>query len=266
MPVFLLTFMLACAVPGLQSGPVPAAPTADSTLLATIVAETVSAAILQTEQALTPTPVPTATLPVTVSHSLLVIQQDSSTLYVDQRAGYQITIPFGWLAVRVNEPEYRDSFSLAVAANQYVQASLQSIQGRDPDTFRLFAFDVREDHVQKQFVTNLNFVWDPQSSISLDTDEQLKAGAAQSAQSLPGLEVLSTAISSTSSGIPVGLIESKLPTQNASGADILIFQKQVIFNAKTGLVVITLSTGEGLKDSIFPEVDAMLETIQLVAE
>ena len=42
-----------------------------------------------------------------------------------------------------------------------------------------------------------------------------------------------------------------------------VFQKQAIFNAKTGTVTITVSTVEGLKETVFPVFDAMLETIKI---
>ena len=278
--LFFLTSMLACVVPGLQTASAPAlAPTADTVLLATMVAETVSAAIVLTEQVpplgepastLAPTSLPISTPTQTLipeigpAGSELTIQADGSTLFVDGRAEYEITIPLGWLAVRLNEQEYLDAFVLEEATNEYVQKSLVSIRNLDPNQFRLFAFDVREDHVQNKFVTNLNFIWDEQGSISLETDEDIKESAAQSVAAVPGLEVLSTKISSTTNAVPFGLIESKLAAKNSSGEDIVMFQRQFIFNAKTGSVVITLSTVENLKDTIFPEFDAMLETIKLI--
>lgn len=270
-----LTSILACVVPGLQTASVPApAPTADTGRLATIVAETVSAARVQTEQARptatatlkpTSTPTETPTKDLGPAGSELILQEDSSTLFVDGRAEYQVTIPFGWLAVRVNEQEYLDAFALP-AANEFVQKSLLSIQNQDPNIFRLYSFDIREDHVQKGFVTNVNFVWDEQGSTSFATDDELKAIAAQSVEALPGREILSTKLLSTTNAVPFGLIESKFAAKNSSGKDIVVFQEQAVFNVKTGALVITLSTVDELKDTVFPEFDTMLETIKLTVE
>jgi len=256
--LFVLTIALACVVSGTQDD----SPSFDPGLLNTVVAETVSAAVMQTEQvrSLTPTQV------VGTSGSVLTIQGNSSTLYLDLRAGYEVTIPFGWLAVRVNEPEYLNAFSLAQTANKYIQKSLLSIQDQDPNRFRLFSFDVQEKHVQKEFVTNINFIWDEQGTISLGTDEELKARAVQAVDALPGLEILSTTIINAASGLPIGLIETKLAAKNSSGADIVVLQKQAIFKAHTGTMSITLSTLEGLKDTIFPEFDTMLGTINLITQ
>jgi len=264
----LLISMLACAAPAAQTVSAPP-PTVDAGQLATMVAETVSAALAQTEQAgptSTPTPEPTSTLPPGAIGSLLAIEQDSSTLFTDQRAGYEAAIPFGWLAVRVNGPEYLDSFSLAAAANEHIQDSLLAVQNEDPDNFRLFVFDVREAHVKNEFVTNMNFVWDEAGSISFDTDEDLKASAARSVEALPGLEILSTKISATANSLAYGLIESKFTWKNPSGEDMVVFQNQALFNASTGAMVITVSTVEELKDMVFPEFDSMLESIKLTAK
>ena len=279
---FMLTFlgaMAACVIPGLPSASTPApAPFVKPGRLETMVAKTVSAAITQTEKArptLRPTSTPTPTISATTtssapqtipSGSTLTVQTDGSTVFADDRAGFEITIPAGWLAVRVKEQEYLDAFSLAEAADEQVQKTLLSIQNQNPDKFRLFSFDVQKKHIQKEFVSNFNFVWDSQGSIDLDNDKELKTGEAQLMKAQPALEILTTKISSNKNTVPLGLIESKFTAKNSSGTNIVISQKQVIFNAKTGTIVLTLSTLEDLKDTIFPEFDKMTETIKVTAE
>ena len=153
--IFLVT-ITACVLPGLSSTPPTPifAPTVDTGLIETRVAGTVSAAIAQTEQAqptatatfpATPPPTPTPastetpTPQANPSQSTLTQQADGSTLFADERAGYEITIPAEWLAVRVDGQEYQDAFSLEEAANANIQQSLLSIQDEDPNIFRLLA-------------------------------------------------------------------------------------------------------------------------------
>ncbi len=127
--IFLVT--IACVVPGLSSTPPTPifAPTVDTGAIEMRVAGTVSAALAQTEQAqptvtstfpatpppISTTPAPTGTPTATAnpSQSTLTQQADGSTLFVDERAGYKVTVPAEWLAVRVDEQEYLDAFSLA---------------------------------------------------------------------------------------------------------------------------------------------------------
>jgi hypothetical protein len=269
-----LTFfsaLVACVVPGLQPAlvPTPAPAVDNSIVLSTMVAETVSAAIVLTEQVLlTPEAMPTITptIPPTAeiipAGSTLTIQEDGTTLFVDERAGYQITVPAGWLAVRIDQQEYRDALTVAPD----VQKSLADIQNNDPNTFRLYALDTQDGHVVNEFFTNINIVWDEQGAVLLNNDEALKARAAQLAETTPGLEILSTKFITTSNNVLVGLIELKTPAKNSSDAEITAFQKQAIFNGKTGTVAVTVSTVEELKETIFPVFDAMLETIKVAVE
>lgn len=272
----------ACVIPGLPTtASAPTfAPTVDTGVVDTMVAETVSAAIMQTEQS-QPTPLlstatsaPTAFAPTNsvtpapetiLLGSTLTVQVNASTVFVDERAGYEITLPAAWLIMRINEPEYLDAFQLAEAADENVQQSLLSVQKEDPNILRLFAIDAQEGHIQNGFVTNMRFTWDEKKSISLETEDTLKAGAAAFAGNLPGLEILSAKLS-TINEIPMGLIELKFTTKNSSGADVVIFQKQAVFNFAAGQTNIILSTVEALQGTLFPVFDAMLGTIKVKVE
>src|SRR6266542_3665682 len=63
----------------------------------------------------TPSVTPTVTLTPTPKISLngtsLVIREDGSALFIDHKAGIQLTIPAGWMPVRVNEDEYYNAFT-----------------------------------------------------------------------------------------------------------------------------------------------------------
>ena len=219
-----------------------------------------SAAITLTEQAVpTPTLAPTSTPGAAAPERTLTPLEDGSTLFVDERAGYEVTVPVGWLTVGVNKQEFLDAFTLTPDIQNY----LLSIQNKDPNIFRLFALDMQDGHFQNGFFTNMNFIWDEQGDALLKNDDGLKAGIAQLAGTAPEPEILSTTLSTTSSGIPLSMVETKYTMRNSSNVDIIIFQKQVAFNAKTGTVAITVSTVEGLKDSVFATFDAMLETIKV---
>jgi hypothetical protein len=90
------------------------------------VAGTVSAALAQTEQAqptvtstfpatplsisTIPAPTETPTPTANPSQNTLAQQAGGSTLFEDERAGYEGTIPAEWLTVRVEGPEYLDAF------------------------------------------------------------------------------------------------------------------------------------------------------------
>lgn len=265
-----LTAVLACVVPGLPSASQPA-PTGD-TRLEIMVAETVSAALAQTQQSVptptlppTSTSTPTATVSPTPetnsSASSLTKLDDGSTYFADSLVEFEITIPAGWLAVRINQQEYLDAWLLPELANPALQRSLGSIENLDPTELRLFVLDIQEGHTEIDFVTNINFYWDKSSDLSLENDEDLKAEAATLPQALPGLEVTATEISATSLGIPVGSITSKTPVTTLGGVNLEIFQKQVFVKVGEGVLIITLSTTEELKQATLSQFDAAIDTM-----
>jgi hypothetical protein len=278
--IFLAT--IACVVPGLPTASAPVfAPTVDTGPIETMVAGTVSAAITQTALAqptstptsaatatatatATSTPAPTET-PTPQAQSTLTKQADGSILFADARAGYQIKLPAGWLAVRVTEQEYLDAFSLEEAANTNIQQSLLSIQTEDPNTFRLLAIDTKAAHIQNDFVTDMRFVLDEKKAISLSSDADLKAIADKVSASATvfRFEVTSVKIVTTASGTKLGVIEAKSSFENAAGANVAIYQKQVFFNTKSGTQSIIFTTVTDLKQTTLPAFDTMLETIDL---
>lgn len=169
-------------------------------------------------------------------------------------------MPVGWLAVRVNEQEYRDALIISADIHKY----FSSIQNNDPNIFRLFAIDTQEGHFQDGFFTNMNFIWDAQNA-AIPNDDGLKTGVAQLTDIAlePETPSITFSATSTSNGLSIALIESKSTMMNSSAKNIVVFQKQVVFNAKTGTVAITVSTVEELKETIFAAFDAMLETIKI---
>ena len=274
----LLMTILACVVPGLPaSQPAPVASplgTAD-TRLEIMVAETVSAALEQTQQAVptstlvptsTSTPAPTVTPSPAPdaddSGSSIDRFEDNTSKFTDHRAGYEITLQEGWLPVRINEQEYLDAWLLPELSDPAMQRSLGSIGSQNPDELRLFVLDIQEGHMEIDFVTNINLYWDQKKEMSLDNDEGLKAEAAALSNALPGLEVLTSELSTTSE-IPIGIITSKSPVTTLDGVAVELFQKQVFVKTKVGILIITLSTTEELKQAVLPQFDAMIETFKI---
>lgn len=289
-----LTFfaaITACVVPGLQTASTPLPPpTVDTARIATMVAGTVSAAVAQTQQSaptpsapapavtepFTPTPAatvtpsdtPTPEATTSPSQSVLTRLENGSHLFTDQLAYYKVTLPAGWLFVRINEQEYLDAFSLGEATNTHVQQALLGVQTEDPNVLRLFGIDTQAAHIQNEFVADMRFVLDEEMGISLDTDGELQAIAAEIPNSATTFrfEVTSVKLFTSASGVDFGVIESKSSFTNAAGADVPLYQKKVYFNVPVGTQSITLTTVASLKDTLLPAFDAMLETVEIVIE
>jgi hypothetical protein len=269
--IFLAT-VTACVVPGLATPTAPSlfAPTTDPGRLETMVAATVSAAIAETEQARpTPTlvstsePTQTATSEPITSGSTLTLQDDGATVFVDERAGYQITIPDGWLAVRVNEKEYYDAWNLAEAADPNIQAILLDMKAADPNIHRLRVIDTQDGHIQSDFVTDISFNLNEQRAFNSIEDLQAIANELPDAPSAFSFEVATVQTIIAPSGIQFGVIEATSSFTNTSGDLVNIYLKQIVFKVKNGSQSVVFLTVEGLKESTLPAFDSMIETIKL---
>lgn len=272
--LILLTTILACVVPGLPAASQPA-PTVD-TRLDMMVAEIVSAALEQTQQAVptstlvpasTSTPRPSVTPSPTPdlddSGSAINRFEDGTAQFIDTKAGFEVSLPIGWLPVRINSQEYLDAWLLPELTNPAMQRSLSSIEKMNPDELRLFVLDIQAGHAEIDFITNINFYWNVSADMSLENDEDLKAEAAAMPKALSGLEVLTSELSATAGGIPIGVITSKTPITTLDGVNVELFQKLVFLKTNVGILTITLSTPEELKQAVLPQFDAMIETFTL---
>jgi hypothetical protein len=272
--LLLLTFALACAVPALPSASQP--PPTPDTRLGTMIAGTVSAALELTALSVPtepqppptaapePTAVPGAALP--VPGSTLTAQDNGSVLFVDENAGYRITVPAGWLAVRLNEREYYDAFLLPQAANERIQTTLQSIRNQDPATFRLLIVDVLEGHIQHEIVTNVNLIWDPNTTFSFDSGDDLQSLADTLPSGVDGLTVTSVDIVIPPGGIAHGEIQSEIGGYNVLGQGVTLHQKMMIFNLRKGALAITFTTESGFSETTLPMFGAMIETLVIETE
>lgn len=262
---------LACAVPGLPIG--SSSPPTPDTRLERMVAETVSAALALTQQptptateAPSATPAPTATntliaaAPTQSAESVLDKNADGSYSFIDLAAKYQVTVPMQWLTVRVNAPEYDAAMLSPDTANPAVQRSLVTVRNLDANVFRLFMFDIAEEHIDGGFVTNINFVWDQQMEVSLASEADIKGLAAALPASLQDAEVIATELKATKSEIPYGAIVARTPALTQDGVQIVVIQKLVYLDLPVGTLNITLSTTETWQTTVEPSFDEIIES------
>jgi hypothetical protein len=272
-PLILLITALACILPG--QSPASVSPPTPDTRLGTIVAETVSAALELTRQAIptetpppTPTQEPTATpTPVAdTSGSTLTRRDDGSTLFTDTRAGYEIIIPAGWLAVRVNQQEYFDAWLLPELSDPALQRAFNTVQDQDPEVIRLVAFDIREGQILNGVVTNVNLTWDRQLEISFDSEEDLQAVADDLSSAVEGLTVYASEIVIPQFGDIHGEIQSEIEGLNADGQPVTLYQKMVIFNLETGTLIVTFTSEIEVTEETLSMFEATIASLRTVEE
>ncbi len=265
---------LACAVPALST-PVPFN-TLDPNSLSTAIAGTSAALAIQTGQAVPPvtqpSPIPTettqptetatATPQVSAEGTSLAKQSDGSLIFSDYQGGYAVIVPAGWLAMRLNDKEYINAWSLPEASEPNIQRLLTQLQQSDPKVYRLFGIDTQPDHRQSDFATNFSILWDRNDTHSIE--EEISLTRKSLPENLFGSKVTSSGMRTTSGGIPMGMLEASTTVKLTSGQNLTLYQKQVIFKGKTGLLAFTFTTITDLKDILLPGFNSMTEGIKML--
>jgi len=259
-------------------GPVPEVPPVDDQALATMIVGTARALASQTARAAptagataTATAAATATrvvIPPTATestaNSTLTIRDNGSTLFIDEAGGYQLVVPPGWLAVRINESEYFGALERLGDAEPAVQKAIASILSEDPAIMRLFAFDLQPDHIQGGVVSSITVQWNENDAMSLASDADLQAEAERLRGMIPGAEILDVKVEITPGGIQHGLLSARWPATTATGS-VVLFQKQAFLKFGPGRLVVTLVTTDALRDTLAPGFDEMIREVELVA-
>lgn len=266
---------LACNMQGLF--PLSSAGPLDANSLSTIVAGTANAAAMQTAQAnpSTSTPLPTSTKTATLTPiatsspqvstegTSLVKQSDGSYVFTDYQGGYSIIVPSVWrLAVRINEQEFMNAQISPANSDPQIQRSLSLIQKDDPKEYRLFALDTSTSDLQTGFVSNMTVFWDRNDRLTI---EQIIANAKKALPKTPSsLKITYADMGTTSTHLPMGIIEQSTTETTTSKQIITFYQKMILFKLKSGTLTLIMSTATQIKDNFVPGFDLMTDQIKML--
>jgi len=251
--VFLMA-ITACTFPGRK-----AQPAATPNLMATSIASTLQASLRLTEQAYTPTPLPATSTPQIspITGTSLVKLEDQSTLFTDYIAGIQLTIPPGWLAVRINEDEYYKAFALdVVLTSPAINDRLAKIQSNNTDYFRFDAIDIRPDHVVNEMISDITLILQPDASKSLADWAEIER---KRVSPFDGYKFLSSRFQQTADGTKILVIEESW--NFSSGGK--VYLKRVFFDLPSGIITLDFQTYLDFKDTVLPDFEQVINSLTL---
>jgi hypothetical protein len=244
--------------------------TANPDAFSTMVAGTVGALMTRTAEAVpspTPTiPLPTATLTPTATQTpetssvgtSLTQMQDGSISFVDNIAGIRLTIPTGWVSVRLNEAEYTQAWADA-AYDPVLAHGMEAIQDLDPETFRLHAFNTQEGYVYEGEGSQINVVFsqdDPKTLEEIaETEEQSKF--------FDKYELISSEYKIRPDTLEIFIIEQQWQVTSSTEQRVMLYYKRAIFKVSSGTVAVDLYTPLQIKDDIVPGFDQMVEKLSV---
>jgi hypothetical protein len=229
----------------------------------TALASTARALAKQTEAAnpFTATPSSTATKTLTptprisVNGTTLLMNEDGSATFTDHKAGVQLTIPAGWLPLRVNEEEYYQAFtSEIISSNPAISERLTEIQDADLNNFRLDAIDVREGHTVNGVLSDMYVNFYPGDARSL---EQVAEAEGKKKSAFKSYLFLNRGYPKTADGTRT-LVIDRTWTQNQTQK---IFQRSVFFSIPTGVLVLNLYSNKDFKDTVLPDFEQVVNSV-----
>lgn len=283
--LLIIILMTGCAVPAipfLDSAPAaePIPTMVDDATLATMIADAAAQKVVQTLEALPPTPQPTATntatplptatpteIPPTATATPIeypetgsdLIPEGDTFVYYDYNNRYMLTTPANWLPIRPGEIEYAEAWGLPVAAYPEVRSALQSMQSLDPNSFRLFILDTQAGHFDNSFLSNINLLVTPASGATLD--EIFAQTVLELPSTIAGLVVTDSNILEDADGNRSGFVISTWDNEFASGETMRVYQKQVIYLFGDTSLVVTFTSRADFKDTILADFDQMIESL-----
>lgn len=259
----LMFSVLACVIPG-AGQPAPL----DPGMLPTMVVLTANAAMTQTAAVIPPpsleTPMPTpapteaftATPKISLAGTSLILREDQSAVFIDHKAGIELEIPAGWMAVRLNEPEYYAAFTSPAASDPEILEHWTLVQSVNPDHFRLDAIDIRPGHVINGAVSYINVVFDPDDFRSL---EELAETEKKDTKPFVNFEFISSDIRQIANGMRVLVIE-----QRWDASPEVVYYRGVFFRVPSGALLLAFFTTLSLKETVLPEFDQIVNSVTLI--
>lgn len=247
----ILMAVVACVLPGQATQP---APTIDLSAMETAAANTAQVAATQTEQAKpdTATPRPTGLLKEE--------QSDGATLFSDYDGGYQITFPEGWTVVIPEEDDISKALSTIPEQEENLSKLIEAAMNADVNNMiRAFGFNLKAQ--QGEYTPNINI---SQNTNSLLLAASLKDLVDATVAYYPSMniEVISSGVKETASGMEMGVIEAQWTMNAPGGEKIDLQQKQVMFKSEGGVVILTFSTVKDATIDLTADVDKVIESFK----
>lgn len=285
--ILFLLISTACStssIPFLETAPEKApveeiSPSALETMIAASVAEKIS----QTLEAMPPTytatplstetPIPTQTAtepPPSATHteidypetgSDLKENDDGSLTFLDYKAKYSLELPLEWMSLRPDSPEYREAW-ITEATNPVVINILKSLENIDPKIQRLYILDLQKEHYANGFITYTNIALDHENGRSLE--ESFADYVLNYPNIYSGVQVISSDITKTSSGIQVGIVAVEWNPTGYEEKGLRAYEKTAIFAVQDRILFIIFKTTVDLKEETLPIFDTMIDSFKLL--
>ena len=270
--LIVLGLVTACVPARVTPAPTQPKPlsTANPDAFSTLVAGTADALMTQTVEAM-PSPTSTMSLPtgtgaptatqtpeISALGTSLKVLEDGTVLFTDNIAGIRLTVPLGWLSVRINEPEYTQAW-VDASYDPALASGMEAIQDLDPETFRLIAFNTQDGYVYEGQGSQINVIFAKDDPKTLDEIAQ----AEEQAKFFEKYELIFSGYKIRPDTLEIFTVEQQWQVNSSTEQPVMLYYKRVIFKVASGTVAVDLYAPVPIKDAVVPEFDRMVEQLSL---
>lgn len=220
---------------------------------------------------LTPSPTATSTHTPSPSNTPLPAgvkteeQSDGSTLFADYDNNFQLTLPQNWIVIPLSAEDLSQILDEMAAEDPALEEIADAFTQLDPDVIRAMAVNKDRKYIADGFSTNLSVtaIEDPlMSTMPID----FVTGAVEESIEQQGAELLSsgnTAVTNAS-GVEVGSFDFQQSTPSATGENILVRSKVILFQANGKVILVQLTTPQEFGEELVPIMDQIQDSISLI--
>ena len=164
-----------------------------------------------------------------------------------------MTVPSGWVTVRLNEPEYFQVWSLTVD-DPILQYALAEIQNLNPTQYRLHAFNTKPDYVYKGQGTQINvkFVMGDGRTLEQVAEDEKQP------QFFTEYALISSDFQVRPDGLELFIIEEQWQGTSSTNEPVMIYYKGYSFKLPSGTVTVSLFVPFDIKHEVVPLFDQMV--------
>ena len=203
------------------------------------------------------------------SGSMVENLPEGVTKYTDYDAGFEATIPIGWLAVRPNSDEFKIALVDAAASNQMLRQQMTTDQAQyDAEFDRLYLYILRPD-IQPDVMFGMSkLAWDAKDDTKLDnkTLGTLLRGL-ESSNVIPGFRTTYSNIMENGNGVSLIIIKGRYSMDDGQGGSIPFFTTLIVFKPSPASTArMTFSFMKDYEETISADMDALIESIKPIGQ
>jgi hypothetical protein len=210
-----------------------------------------------------PTPTQTPTLPPTGTNETTL--PDGSVVFSDFDNQYEVTFPEAWTIISLEKDDLDKIMDKVMETNPGMENVVSMVKNMDPNIFRIFAFDFRPEHIIDGASSSINILVQNDNAVfRMPLKNLIDMNVASLPSQLPGATLIDSKVTTSGSGLGIGVIEVSMPMTTSTGKQITLYDKMVHVKVGPRAVLMTFGCPSSLQEVMLPEFDKIIDSFTIL--